>query len=482
MDNLQQNKQDKQKISLTADELQRSTELMTLQTWDGLAPGETKQAHLAGIVAFQTKHDQAVVARMQASGKLKPVRATVPVAQPPVPAPAADETRKQRRERAKLEKKTAETLRDRLQAQGEALTPEIQEDARKKGYDVRSIQVFCDNYQHRASGKPANDEAAETLKKNQKFVNDYVYGTQAEHEACLQDMTDKLLSYKLDMHLFDDPEEAFRHLTEYRDIGDRLTYFDAVMKDNKPWFDALPDETRARIEDKMALYVPFSAAADAVAAIHNIEFNHNLYIGDNPDMQKMADLYAEQLPTLRDNFKSAWMASSIQAEARGFAEQTKQDYSRQDALFRQQLGVGFSQGATQYQYEDIAKYRELIAGSPEAYAANRQTIDAVFSDLYRVYDRLGSLNLEIKSIQAVSDAHNAGIVSGTDDDLIAQQSGHQVAALLDEHTAYSHYAGGLMDALKYMLGGGQLSQSVTEILARYGVHPDDNQQPDKAQS
>ena len=104
MDNLQQNKQDKQKISLTADELQRSTELMTLQTWDGLAPGETKQAHLAGIVAFQTKHEQAVVARMQASGKLKPVRATVPVAQPPVPAPAADETRKQRRELVKTQR------------------------------------------------------------------------------------------------------------------------------------------------------------------------------------------------------------------------------------------------------------------------------------------------------------------------------------------------------------------------------------------
>ena len=481
MNNLQTNKEQQKQNTLTAEQLQRSQELMRLQTWDGLAPNETKTQHLTNIALFQTAYDKSVIENMQRLGNKVDVTGSAHVAQPPVPAPAAEETRKERRQRVKDEKQAAADLQELSKTRAEALTPELSEQATEKGYDLRAIQCYCDGYKKNWFGNPASEKDRETQARNAVFVQHYINGTPQEHDACLQEMKNKFLACKFDLHMLDDQKNVLRHLTEYKQMGDRATYFENVIKDNQAWYNALPAAEQDKIQEQLSYYAMFSATLGAIGAACHVEMNRAIYLGNDPNLLRMAEANAAMAPEMLKNYKDIWLENTVKREAKGFAAEDHDDYMRQDVLFQREYGVSFPNGATELQYSDLAKYREMIATNPETYEANRELIDAMYSDLYRTYERIGQKSLEMKAVQSVMDTHNSPAeFSGTDDDLITQKASAKSEEMVKDNAAYLHYANGLMDAIKHLLKGSAPTEETPLILERYRAQMAP-QQPDQGQ-
>lgn len=480
MNNLQTNKEQQKQNTLTAEQLQRSQELMRLQTWDGLAPDETKTQHLTNIALFQTAYDKSVIENMQRLGNKVAVNGSAHVAQPPVPAPAAEETRKERRQRVKDEKQAAADLRELSKTRSEALTPELSEQAVQKGYDLRAIQCFCDGYKKNWFGNPASEKDRETQARNAAFVKNYINGTPQEHDACLQEMKNKFLACKFDLHMLDDQKSVLRHLTEYKQMGDRATYFENVINDNQAWYNALPAAEQDKIQEQLTYYAMFSATLGAIGAACHVEMNRAVYLGNDPNLMRMAEANAAMAPEMLKSYKDIWLENTVKREAKAVATNKHDDYVRQDALFQTQYGVSFPNGATELQYSDLAKYREMIAKNPETYEANRELIDAMYSDLYRTLERIGQKNLEMINVQGVVDTHNNLGARGSDDDLITRTALTKSEELMNDNTAYLHYANGIMDAIRHLLRGTAPTDETPLILERYRAQMAP-QQPDQGQ-
>lgn len=470
MNNLQMNQQQQQQqkqAALTAEELQRSQQLMGLQTWNGLAEGETKASHLENIAAFQTTYDKAVVERMQQLGNRVAVHASAPVAEPPVEAPAAEETRKERRQRVKNEKQAAADLKNLVETRSEALTPELKAIAEERKLDQRAINCFCDSYKKNIFGHPATDADQKTRAHNAEFVKKYVDGTAEEHEAALQEMKDKFLAIRFDLHMLDDKNEVLRHIAEYKQMGDRATYFENVISNNRAWYSALPAAEQEKIQEQLSYYAVFSATLGAIGAACHVEMNRSIYLGNDPNLLRMAEANAAMAPEMLKSYKDTWLENTVKREAKAVATNKHDDYVRQDALFQTQYGVSFPNGATELQYSDLAKYREMIAKNPETYEANRELIDAMYSDLYRTLERIGQKNLEMINVQGVVDTHNNLGARGSDDDLITRTALTKSEELMNDNTAYLHYANGIMDAIRHLLRGTAPTEETPLILERY---------------
>ncbi|MGI5979722.1 MAG: hypothetical protein ACOX66_09565 [Oscillospiraceae bacterium] len=468
MDELQRTKEQQKQATLTDEQLQRSQQLMRLQSWDGLPEGDTKTKHLTDIFSFQTAYDQSVAEKMQRLGRRAEVRASAPVDQPPAaPEPAPEETYKQRRERIKTAKQAAKDLKEQDTSRQAAFTPEILAEATAKGYDKRALKLFCDSYKLNWRGKPASDADRATLERNREYLRKYVTGTEEEHNECLEEATQKILAMDLDLHVFDDEKYVMKHLPEIKEIGDRLTYFENIMQENRAWFDAQPQERKDKIAEKMHFYAIYSTATTVIARANGVESNLFTYTADDPEQQSAIRDARESIGMMRETYKKMWLEQAVDKEAKGYYEEERPFYIQQDALFQTQYGVSFPKGASELEYADIAKYREMIAKSPEAYAANAKMIDAMFSDLYRTFEVIGDKSLQMKAKQGVTDAHNTGVFSGTDDDLISQTALRGIDEIMKETDVYRRYANGLMDALKHLLTGSEPSEPAKPILERY---------------
>lgn len=468
------------------DQLQQ---LKTMETW-GDAHGEDlaqrKQEFSSNVIAYQTQYDQAIIEQMRAHAPHVDVNAVAPVPQPPVQAPAAQEGYKARREREKKRKEarkicpvgdeyTMDMAREINQSNAcrhLCQTPELVEMAHATHSDMRALKVFCNDFKLDKKGQPATEEDEQIMLDNQKFMSDYASGNAELRKPHLDRITQQMLSIHLTPDMFS-PENMVKHAAEYKHLGDMFTYIENTQKENPDYFDALPQLQKDLLRSQTTVGVAFTSALAQHMNARGIDFNHGeVYSSMEPIeigqamREPLTQQYQQSLNLSHEQEKNAFHQES-ERQAAAYHAEMKESYAQQDETLKAQFGVSFPGGASELQYNDMKTYREMIADHPKEYGENKELIDKVFSDLYKLLSQLGELSTFTRARQTVVDENNDPYGR----DLIKRKL---ATAALDANetdmnrlTSLSHYGSELMDVMQHILRGKTLLPSAAAVMARY---------------
>lgn len=468
---------------------ERIEQLKTMESW-GQSQGddlvEQKRVFSDNVIVFQTRYDEEKIAQMRSMAPHAEVTGTAPVPEPPIQAPAAKEGYKARREREKKRKEalkvcpvgdeyTLDIARE-IKAGNESLqasiTPEITERAQATHSDMRALKVFCSEFQLDKKGRPATEEDARIMRENQEFMMFYTSGSKKLRKPFLDRFTDQMLSTKLTPDMFTE-ENLTKHAAEYKQLGDRFTYFENLQKENPEYFDSLPELKKELLAAQLQAGVAFTTAFAQHMNARGINFNvGEVYSEMTPiemglaSRDMLTDEYRHALESQRTSISGACQAEADRMAEKELAE-LRPAYAQQDEQLKREYGVSFPGGASELQYSDLKKYRDMIADHNVEYQENKELIDAVFSDYYKVLSEIGEKTLLVRAHQGVVDDNNDQFdTTHRAIMLSALNKSEQTAGTI---TTLSHYGNALMDIMEHLLRGKKLPEEAEArvVLERY---------------
>lgn len=113
--------------------------------------------------------------------------------------------------------------------------------------------------------------------------------------------------------------------------------------------------------------------------------------------------------------------------------------------------------ATFYQYETLGNARKWMLDNPEAYAQNKEAVDAIYKDMYIADEVYGAMSREARYYEFMDKKGRA----------MATEVDRRVVMLSKRMTFVEHRLGVLSDALQMLLRGKQVSDTVKETLQEY---------------
>ncbi len=472
---------------------ERLEQVKTLETW-GSAQGtelqQQKHEFSKTVLVFQTKYDEDMIEQMKANAPHVQVNAAAQVPQPPVQAPAPQEGYKARREREKKRREarklcpvgdeyTLDMARDIKQdnmSRNLGLSSELAEQANANNCDSRVLRVFSENFKLDKRGRPSTEEDQQVLLANRQFISDYTSGNTELRQPHLESITQKILAIQLTPDMMR-PENLVKHAAEYKHLGDMFTYFENLQKENPEFFEALPQLQKNLLSSQIELGVAFTAALAQHLNARGIDFN----AGDVYESIDPIEMGEAMKGMFTDNYNLALKTSQIRTstayqeeaerQTEQFRENLMESYTQQDEQLKTVYGVSFPDGATELQYSDLKSYREMIADHPEQYNQNKDVIDRVFSDLYKILSEIGKLTITTRARQEVIDNNNVFI---TRDQMRHRLAGAALGGNEQDMarlTTLSHYGNELMDIMQHLLRGKALLPAVAPILERYQISP-----------
>lgn len=130
--------------------------------------------------------------------------------------------------------------------------------------------------------------------------------------------------------------------------------------------------------------------------------------------------------------------------------------------------------ATVYQYDILADAKKWMMENPEAYARNREAVDAMYRDLYIVDEAYGALS---RQSRYYSDTYQ----EVESDRAMAREVDRRVTLLHDRQTFLQNRIQTLCDGLKALLRGEEVVDAVKETMQEYqNVGLTGQQQQEKA--
>lgn len=273
-----------------------------------------------------------------------------------------------------------------------------------------------------------------------------------------------------------------KNAAQYKHMGDMFTYFENIQKENPAYFAALPQLQKDLITQQNVAGVAFTSAFAQHMNARGINFNYGTVYGK--DMLPVIKMGREFVGMSTQQYTDTLTQTNIskdEAYSREVERQTeinKADllltYTEQDQQFKTEFGVSFPGGASELQYSDMQKYRGMIADHPEEYAANKDLIDAVFSDYYKTLSKIGEKSIPLRARQTVIDDNNDPQSADRIKRGMVKAADKQNTADSKEINLLSHYGNNLMDIMEHVLRGKPLLDGPAEVLAHYRTHAPNN--------
>ncbi len=349
--------------------------------------------------------------------------------------------------------------------------------------DINVLKAFSHGYKKDDNDRP-DDEEHKAL--DQEFLADYISGDLELRKIHLDRMLDQVLEINITEEMFK-PEYMEYHAGELREKINRLIYFEKVSQDpiNKPYFDELPELTKAlikfRVTDRCAQLGAFFAM---VCAQRGVDCNNVKYLDHSAEYMS-----AEAFDAVQKEMKSA-LTTSRQQERQLMQKAFDQIYKEKEAALlkksnenKQEIdrrhlkndnGADMSNlGLTAYYHydsmSDLADCRRLIEESPEQYQRHAAIIDALYQQTYRSMDALGDLRLvkattkaiynDVQDPQLTEDAYVSVLIDKID---ILQNEVEAKRPALKLHISE------MMEAMKQLLTGRKLSKSSKKVIEQLG--------------
>lgn len=130
--------------------------------------------------------------------------------------------------------------------------------------------------------------------------------------------------------------------------------------------------------------------------------------------------------------------------------------------------------ATEYQYEPLANARGWMLKNPEAYEKNKETVDAIYKDLYAICEVYGKMSWECQYYQDVTKDPAA-----TKE--VRQEADRRLAVLSERVRFVTERIASLSDALLFLLQGKNITDLTKETLQEYmDIGPTETQKQEAA--
>lgn len=479
-------------IELQQKKQQDLAHLQQLQTW-GAAQGnqllEQKKEYSSEVVAYQNQYDQAVIAEMQQQVPQVQVLGAAQVQQPPVQQPPAQEGYKARREREKKRKAAlkvcpvgneytldmANEIKAQIAAGSLAITPELSQLAEQNDCDRRMLKSFCQDINLDKRGRPATPEDAQILQQNRQFVRDYCTGDAQQREPYLTRFVDEMINYNYSFKPDSLSDENIRkNIRQYKSLADKTTYIESLQRENPQFFANLPAYKKEALEAQTAVAASFVFALVTRMRAMGIDFNQGNTYGyefsksiadDDASSPEIISMYQNSLPQLKTDVRAAAEKEAMRLVATDMFDDLVDSYQQQDDLFVKIYGVSLPGGASEIIYADIAKYRNMIADHPDKYEQNRELIDRLYGDFYKIQSQRGELFVLQRKLNVITFDNNGS------PDLLLRTLSAAADRLNDaknaEETTHAHYANTLTDVFEHILRGKPLTDAASALLARF---------------
>lgn len=421
-------------------------QLQELQHWD---KGEDQDRFRTELFDFQRAFDQAHSVKKEAKRPKAP-------AEPELKA--EPETQKTLRNRDKIAKKSAAQIKEVY----DSFRLSIPEDLKQKRpdelhFDARSAW-FTDAFHLNKEGQPAEDLDRFIMNRNAQRIRDYASGDAAKRKPILDTAVRQYLNIKLEPDELDDQDRILQDLTYYKKIAQLQIGITTMENENPEYFKKLDPAVREEIQRKKAFLSAFGLndAVTAIAAMSGVKIDNGSY-SDDRDEDEMGEFRKAYLLS-KSSLRKASAEYGAETDARKALTRSRVDYEKQDKTLRSSYGVSFPEGASELQYADIQKYRDMIAAHPEEYAANKEAVDAAFREMYKAMTLVGKNTLVMRAYQGISD-ENGGEqpVRGSEQDLRTRYSNGRAEAYMKEQDLYTHYITGLTGVLEHLLRGKKLN-------------------------
>jgi len=462
-----------------------------LETWavPQEALQETKENFVKSTTILQQEHNMALRARMQQQVPVLKPETAAPVEHPPVQQAPVNESRKAQREREKKRKAAQKicpvgdentfdmvhSVKELLTGKDNSYTPDIDAAAEQSHSDKRMLKVFSYGYRKNWLGRPASNEDKARMLADQKFLKDYTSGDAELRRPHLEQITKEMLSIKLTPEMLSD-DYMHRNAAQNKDLGDRMTYFENMQKENPAFFDALPQLQKDQLNNLQNLFLPFVSAVSQSFNAKGVNFNYGTFYDKEelPGIQMgldmrdpMIDVYHQALDTFKaDSAKS--VSNEADRVCAQYETQMQVDSQQMIGQIKAEGGafedIKFTSNVTTYQYDDLAKARKLIDGHPTEYAKNKELLDQVYSEYYKCLDIFGGMTFQSRVLQASIDDNN-------DPQKDTFMKRELVGTLLDRQEKLSAQQGlfmnrlaGMSDILNHYLRGKELSAGARGML------------------
>ncbi len=186
------------------------------------------------------------------------------------------------------------------------------EEINRGGLDGRVLRTFCQGYQKDKKGRPKTTRDRRRQREDQEFLADYCSGDLERRRRHLERIVKEATYMKF-------PANAFSisymrsHLSEMKNIGDKLTYLENIMNDpiNREFFDNMDPALKDRLNAKGLVGARFTAALAMSCAKNGLSLNYAVYFkyGEEPNIdtgEEFADMEIENFQNTLHDYQREW--------------------------------------------------------------------------------------------------------------------------------------------------------------------------------
>lgn len=426
---LQQQRQSNATIQIQTQSIQEH--LTSLQTWD-LAEGQQldqrRQEYTQTIIGQEfLEANQSLTSHAQQQLPAAQALTTAP-GQPVQVQTPAKKTFKERQQDKKLlaQAKKANHLADlssyhavqSLKDLSEALEnslniPDLAETVQKNGVDARVLRSFCNGHRTDRTGKPLNPGEEQRRQQDEAFLLDYVSVDLQRRQPHLDRIVTDLLRVKISDDML---SEAYilSHTAQLKQLLDRMVYFQNIKDDpvNAPYFDQMDPLTTQLLETRVfSRYGQLSMYFTAVLRAKGVNTNMAAFSDEDDEDEFYFEERDTQGTLLRDVLSQTQTAEDEAVETI-FNKLVEQEISTLDQTSGEEKAQAHKEkndpAPSGFSPDEVVRYRDIIQSHPQSYAANQQTIDKLYQDLYRTADTLGDLTRKSQAYQRIMAAHKEG--------------------------------------------------------------------------
>lgn len=369
-------------------------------------------------------------------------------------------------------------------------TPGVVEKAQEKKIDIRMLRVFINGYQGK-NGVPADAKQEKLLNQDGNLLNSYFSANKQMREPFLNGVVNELLTVELKPDMFTAPYLA-KHASEMKSTFDKMVYFDNLKQENPEYFKNIPQSYKEALDRRRELWNAFGGALTSCFGKYGVNMNMAEYYGmeDQPAIESgemMSDVMLETFrqklteetqatdAMLNEKIEKAVQAARIEKDQ----QDAMRDSSYKDPAKAMKEGVfvdsytnsakdmnkdledfkdiTFTSHVTQNQYADVANMRKLIEDNPQRYQDNKELVDRVYQEFYRLLDVNGGVSSELKVRQQATDIIAPNYLQRTVFDVMAGKRLLKIQEKLqDTQSALLARTGAVEDYLRHLLKGSEL--------------------------
>ncbi|MEG2383770.1 MAG: hypothetical protein RSB39_09300 [Oscillospiraceae bacterium] len=254
---------------------QRVEQMKTLQNWgDESTAQQTKEDYTHELLQEQQ------ILQMRALAPQVAVNGAAAVSQPPIQAPAAKESYKERREHAKKEKLAkklcpvgtveamdiAADLKTGVDSRSTVITEYRTQRAIAIGVDVRNLGAFSQSYNINKKGLPVSLEDEKILQKNEAFADEYLSNDAAVRKPFLERTKQTFVNEIFGLKASDlSTENVLKNGFALRRRADFFVGIEKIQQENRDYFPDHGNPAEQTFEEKILKEQELLAAAFSLA-------------------------------------------------------------------------------------------------------------------------------------------------------------------------------------------------------------------------